>query len=97
MAKRAAKKRDIDEVSVEDYRHSGATRKNIPPAKIAAEGKVPEVPKIQYSYSPRRPPELLFDTSHGSNGQVSRKRRRKASQSILSLSTSTSESRLRQF
>ena len=63
MAKRAAKKRDIDEVSVEDYRHSGATRKNIPPAKIAAEGKVPEVPKIQYSYSPRRPPELLFDTS----------------------------------
>lgn len=63
MAKRAAKKRDIDEVSVEDYRHSGATRKNIPPAKIAAEGKVPEVPKIQYSYSPRRPPELRFDTS----------------------------------
>jgi adenine-specific DNA-methyltransferase len=63
MAKRAAKKRDIDEVSVEDYRHSGAKRKNIPPAKIAAEGKVPEVPKIQYSYSPRRPPELRFDTS----------------------------------
>jgi adenine-specific DNA-methyltransferase len=63
MAKRTAKKRDIDEVSVEDYRHSGATRKNIPPAKIAAEGKVPEVPKIQYSYSPRRPPELRFDTS----------------------------------
>jgi len=63
MAKRAAKKRDIDEVSVEDYRHSGATRKNIPPAKIAAEGKVPEVPKIQYSYSPRRQPELRFDTS----------------------------------
>jgi adenine-specific DNA-methyltransferase len=63
MAKRAAKKRDIDEVSVEDYRHSGATRKNIPPAKIAAEGKVPDVPKIQYSYSPRRSPELRFDTS----------------------------------
>jgi len=63
MAKRSAKKRDIDEVAVEDYRHSGATRKNIPPAKIAAEGTVPEVPKIQYSYSPRRPPELRFDTS----------------------------------
>jgi adenine-specific DNA-methyltransferase len=62
MAKRA-KKRDIDEVAVEDYRHSGATRKNIPPAKIAAEGTVPEVPKIHYSYSPRRPPELRFDTS----------------------------------
>jgi adenine-specific DNA-methyltransferase len=63
MAKRSAKKRDIDQVAVEDYRHSGATRKNIPPAKIAAEGTVPEVPKIQYSYSPRRPPELRFDTS----------------------------------
>jgi adenine-specific DNA-methyltransferase len=61
MAKRKVKKRDIDEVAVEDYRHSGAKRKNIPPAKIAAEGKVPEVPKIQYSYSPRRPPELRFD------------------------------------
>lgn len=61
MAKRTAKKRDIDEVAVEDYRHSGAKRKNIPPAKIAAEGKVPEVPKIQYSYSPRRSPELKFD------------------------------------
>ena len=63
MAKRRLQKRDIDELGVKDYRHSGATRKNIPPAKIAAEGKVPEVPKIQYSYSPRRPPELRFDTS----------------------------------
>ena len=63
MAKRRLQKRDIDELGVKDYRHSGAKRKNIPPAKIAAEGKVPEVPKIQYSYSPRRPPELRFDTS----------------------------------
>lgn len=63
MAKRKAQKRDIDEVAVEDYRHPGAKRKNIPPAKIAAEGKVPDVPNIQYSYSPRRPPELRFDTS----------------------------------
>ena len=63
MAKRRLQKRDIDELGVKDYRHSGATRKNIPPAKIAAEGKVPEVPKIQYSYSPRRPPVLRFDTS----------------------------------
>ena len=62
-SRQAPRRRDIDEMGIEDYRHSGAKRKNIPPAKIAAEGKVPEVPKIQYSYSPRRPPELRFDTS----------------------------------
>ncbi|MEI7733320.1 MAG: hypothetical protein WCO56_27360 [Verrucomicrobiota bacterium] len=38
------------ELSIGDYRHSDATRKNIPPAKIAAEGQVPPVPKIKYSY-----------------------------------------------
>ncbi len=38
-------------VEVADYRHDD-TRKNIPPAKIAAEGRVPDVPKITYSYSP---------------------------------------------
>src|SRR5262245_44412705 len=47
---------------VSDYRHPNAKRKNIPPAKIAAEGVVPQVPKIQYKYSPRRSPELRFDS-----------------------------------
>ena len=51
-------------VQVTDYRHDD-TRKNIPPAKIAAEGRVPEVPKINYSYSPRLDPALRFDeTGH---------------------------------
>ena len=44
-----------------DYRHPEATRKNNPPAKIAAEGYVPLIPKAEYQYSPRRPPELRFD------------------------------------
>ncbi len=47
--------------SVSDYRHPEATRKNNPPAKIAAEGYVPLIPKAEYLYSPRRPPELRFD------------------------------------
>ena len=47
--------------SVSDYRHPEATRKNNPPAKIAAEGFVPLIPKAEYLYSPRRPPELRFD------------------------------------
>lgn len=47
--------------NVEDYRHKSAKRKNNPPAKIAAEGVVPTLPKIEYLYSPRRPPKLRFD------------------------------------
>ncbi len=39
----------------------GVTRKNNPPAKIAAEGIVPAVPKTKYSYSPRLAPVLRFD------------------------------------
>ena len=47
--------------NVSDYRFPEATRKNNPPAKIAAEGYVPLIPKAEYLYSPRRPPELRFD------------------------------------
>ena len=51
------------DLGIDDYRHSKAKRKNNPPAKIAAEGTVPAMQKIEYSYSPRRPPVLRFDTS----------------------------------
>ncbi len=60
MAKRKAK-RDVNGLNIEDYRHTGAKRKNNPPAKIAAEGVVPAMPKVEYAYSPRRPPVLRFD------------------------------------
>ena len=50
--------------NVTDYRHDGATRLNIPPAKIAAEGAIPSVSDVRYDYSPRRPPTLRFDP-HG--------------------------------
>jgi adenine-specific DNA-methyltransferase len=46
---------------VKDYRYEATKRKNIPPAKIAAEGVVPLMPKIEYFYSARRPPKLQFD------------------------------------
>jgi len=49
------------EKEIEDYRHSGETRKNNPPAKIAAEGVVPLLPKAEYAYSPRRSPTLGFE------------------------------------
>ena len=60
-----AKRKKRTETQVEDYRHEDATRKNNPPAKIAAEGIVPTVPKAQYYYSPRRPPVLRFDPEGG--------------------------------
>jgi len=57
------KKRDTtpnDERAV-DYRYTGEKRTNIPPARIAGEGKVPMVPKARYAYSPHLPPRLQFD------------------------------------
>ena len=49
------------------YRHKGKTRPNIPPAAIAAEGRVPAVPKLHYTYSPRLDPVLRFDTTGASD------------------------------
>src|SRR5262245_18310458 len=51
-----------DGANVSDYRHK-AKRKNNPPAKIAAEGTVPVMPKIEYAYNPHLPPVLRFDTT----------------------------------
>jgi adenine-specific DNA-methyltransferase len=48
-------------VAISDYRHAGVSRKNNPPASIAAEGWTPYIPQGRYSYSPRLPPELRFD------------------------------------
>lgn len=47
--------------AVGDIRHPGAKRKNNPPAKIAAEGSVPVVPKADYAYNPHLAPVLRFD------------------------------------
>lgn len=62
-AKRSRTKNDASrtELATADYRHEGATRKNIPPASLAAEGKVPYAAKVRYHYSPHLPPVLRFD------------------------------------
>jgi adenine-specific DNA-methyltransferase len=46
---------------VTDYRHS-AKRKHIPPAGLAAQGEIKEVPKLQFAYNPHLPPVLRFDS-----------------------------------
>ena len=67
MAKKRKTKKPVE---VEDYSHSTSSRKNIPPAKIAGEGEIPEVQKATYGYSAHLSPELRFDTSGQSDRVV---------------------------
>lgn len=46
--------------SVADYRFD-AKRTNIPPAGLAAQGKIESPRRIRYEYDPHRPPVLRFD------------------------------------
>ncbi|MEX1184614.1 MAG: DNA methyltransferase [Gemmatimonadota bacterium] len=48
---------------VSDYRHDDATRKNIPPAGLAAQGRVRAAPGLRYAYDPHLPPVLRFDAT----------------------------------
>lgn len=54
------KKRTTQQTEVQDYRHDTATKKNNPPAGIAAHGKIKETPKQEYVYNPPLPPNLRF-------------------------------------
>lgn len=45
---------------IQVYQHD-ATRKNIPPAGLASQGKVAEQPSTRYFYDPHLPPVLRFD------------------------------------
>jgi adenine-specific DNA-methyltransferase len=56
------------EQSVTDYRHEEARRLNIPPAGLAAQGKIRETAKIQYAYNPHLPPILRFDRTGKTDG-----------------------------
>jgi adenine-specific DNA-methyltransferase len=63
MAKRSNKSNatELGTEAVAAYQYKGSKRKNNPPAALASEGTVPVMPKVQYGYSPRRPPSLRFD------------------------------------
>ncbi|MGH7928470.1 MAG: DNA methyltransferase, partial [Candidatus Binatia bacterium] len=49
------------------YRYD-AKRKNIPPAGLAAQGRVREAPKLSFSYDPHLPPALRFDQKGAADG-----------------------------
>ena len=57
----ARKKRTTQQKDIQDYRHDTATRKNNPPAGIAAQGKIHDPPKQEYTYNPHLPPNLRSD------------------------------------
>ncbi len=57
----ARRRRTTQQKEVQDYRHDTATRKNNPPAGIAAQGRISETPNQEYVYNPHLPPELQFD------------------------------------
>ncbi|MEQ9097361.1 MAG: site-specific DNA-methyltransferase [Phycisphaerales bacterium] len=61
MAKKKRSSKSGGSTTTADYRHTKDKRANNPPAKIAAEGVVPALPKARYAYSPHRPPTLRFD------------------------------------
>lgn len=56
------------EQAVTDYRHEEAKRLHIPPAGLAAQGKIREKPKIQCAYNPHLPPILRFDRTGRADG-----------------------------
>lgn len=59
MAKKRSRKKTT--TTTADYRHKGSKRKNNPPARIASEGRIPQVEKAKYHYSPHLTPKLRFD------------------------------------
>ena len=59
----ARKRKKPVPVKAKDYRYDSESRTNIPPAKIASEGRVPAVERVTYSYNPHLPPRLQFDPS----------------------------------
>ena len=63
MPRKSSSKAAGTPIKTADYRHTGEKRKNIPPAKIAAEGTVPRAAPVKYRYSPHLPPALRFDPS----------------------------------
>ena len=62
-----AAKRTKKNGEVVDYRHKTSSRLNIPPAGIAARGKIVREKKIEYAYNPHLSPTLRFDGTGGSD------------------------------
>jgi len=54
---------DAHQDPISGYRYPDARRRNIPPAGLAAQGQVREVPRHTYAYNPHLPPVVRFDAT----------------------------------
>jgi len=55
-----------EQLPTADIRHAAKTR-HLPPAGLAAQGKIEQPQKVQYSYNPHLPPVLRFDSTGSSD------------------------------
>lgn len=68
MARRKKIDEPVEDARIADYRYDDSKRKNIPPAGLAAQGKVAESNRIEYSYNPHLPPVLRSDPAGEADG-----------------------------
>jgi adenine-specific DNA-methyltransferase len=52
---------------IKAYDHPADRRKNNPPAGLAAQGRIPALPKQRFEYNPHLPPVLRFDQNGGAD------------------------------
>lgn len=55
---------------VEAIKHESARRKNIPPAGLEAQGRIPKAPPIRYEYNPHLPPVLRWSSEPGQSDRL---------------------------
>ncbi len=61
MARKKKSEEPVSDARIADYRYDDSKRKNIPPAGLAAQGKVADSNRIEYAYNPHLPPVLRSD------------------------------------
>lgn len=67
MARKSKKTEGKTENGVLDFRHTGVTRLNIPPAGLTARGEIVREGKLKYAYNPHLTPTLRFDGTGGAD------------------------------
>lgn len=64
---RRSRQTPVQDEAITDFRYPDK-RKNNPPAGLAPQGRIAEVPKQKYAYDPHLPPILQFDGTGKADG-----------------------------
>lgn len=70
MATKAKKTRAAPADVVEAIKHPSARRKNIPPAGLEAQGKIPPAKRLRYEYNPHLPPVLRWSSASAATDRL---------------------------